>query len=61
MQLFINTWPTISEELAGPIDSSSLPKSSYFKSIKIYSWSNIPNENNRLFSEISEVKNELEK
>lgn len=40
MQFFMNTWPSRSEELVGSIADEILPKSSFVKSVKIYSWSN---------------------
>lgn len=39
MEFFINTWPSKSEDLVGTIVDDLLPKSSFVKSVKIYSWS----------------------
>ena len=46
MQFFINTWPSRSEELVGSIVDDILPKSSFVKCVKIYSWSNNLNKQN---------------
>jgi GR25 family glycosyltransferase involved in LPS biosynthesis len=39
MQFFINTWPSLSAELVGEIVDDLLPKSSFIKRVKVYSWS----------------------
>nr|WP_299338380.1 family 16 glycosylhydrolase [Allomuricauda sp.] len=39
MQFFLNTWPTISEELAGNINNANLPKCTLVKNVGIYTWS----------------------
>lgn len=40
MKFFLNTWPTISEELAGNINHAELPKSTFLKSVEIQTWTN---------------------
>lgn len=46
MQLYLNCWPTRSEELAGKIDSEKLPVNSYVRSVTISSWSTNFHEGN---------------
>lgn len=42
MRFHANSWPTCSEELAGPIDVSALPATAEFKSVTFSSWTPAP-------------------